>query len=124
MTFAERDSISHLDLLARTRALQAAAMRDDPETFRAELARLRTDLADHLQGERATLAPLPSITQRVVTRGQQRLLELVDQLVTATGEQNASYPSLIRSVALTRELSRQARLEAALFPDPGSSPRQ
>ena len=124
MTSAGDGSISHLDLLARTQELQAAAIRDDHDAFRAEFRPARADLAHHLHDERAGLTHLPPITQRVVTRGQQRLLDLVEKLHTAAGGEDSACPGLARSVELTRELTRQARLEAALLRDSDSPQRR
>jgi hypothetical protein len=105
---------SHHDLLAIARAVRGAAIRDDIEHMHIQLARLRTALVHHLQAEGARLATAPGSAATVARDGQQRLLRLVDEVVSGTGD-DAGCNCLVRAAELEVALRRQAMLEVAVL---------
>lgn len=91
-------------------------MRDDLEGIHARLCSLRNDLIVHMRAEEDDLELLSAGGAIVVRRGQKRLVQAIDDLLTRTGEGGIdSCTCLSESVTLTRALARQARVEADLL---------
>lgn len=107
--------MSHMELLDGVHALQRAAMTKDVAAVHGELCRLRAALVAHVTGEQEAIVDLPTTAQRVVLRGQQRLLGRIDQLLSSTEDDDGRCECLVRSAELARELTRQVRLETNLL---------
>jgi hypothetical protein len=114
--------MSHDELLALARSIQAAAIADDLVELSRSVQRLRRGLRHHIEVERAQQDNLASPLRAVVFGGQDRLLRLVDALShDADGDRECA--CVPRGAELVVALARQATLEAAalLRPvDPGS----
>jgi hypothetical protein len=95
------------------RDLCHVATEGDTDRLHSILCRIRTDLTKHLASEAPQLHSLEGATLAAVTRGQQRLLALVDEMLLAPGNNCAC---LRRSAELGRQIRRQAKIEAALLP--------
>lgn len=109
---------THRDLLAAARRLQAAALADDDDALHLELCRLRNTFVDHARGEQEELAARGEravARLRVVESGHRRLLAHIDALLAEVGTEAGDCPCHRRAVELTRELSRHALVETALF---------
>jgi hypothetical protein len=109
----EYEVASHVDLVVLTRDLCHVAIEGDTDRVHSILCRIRTDLTEHLASEAPRLHGLEGATLAAITRGQQRLLALVDDMLLASDEHCAC---LRRSAELGHQIRRQARLEAALLP--------
>jgi hypothetical protein len=114
--------MSHDELLALARSIQAAAIVDDLAELSRSIQRLRRGLRHHIEVERAQQDNLASPLRAVVFGGQDRLLRLVDAIShDADGDRECA--CVRHGAELVVALSRQATLEAAalLRPvDPGS----
>lgn len=106
-----RQEISHVDLLALARDLQAAAVADDERTLARAFARLRDDLYRHVELERDELDALPAPLRYVVAAGQERLFRLVDA-IAARDDADHGCARMVHSAELVVALRRQAALES------------
>lgn len=104
-----RQEISHVDLLALARDLQAAAVADDERTLARAFARLQDDLCRHVELERDELDALPTPLRNVVAAGQERLFRLVGAIAT---QDDHGCARMVHSAELVVALRRQAALEA------------
>ncbi|MBX7159850.1 MAG: hypothetical protein K1X95_06115 [Acidimicrobiia bacterium] len=104
---------THLDLLAASRSVQRAAIDDDTELLHAELSRLRDDLVRHLHDEQQTLVRHRG--GNVVRVGQERLLDLLDEVIHDAHADEAACSCLVHAAMIERALHRQARLESAVL---------
>jgi hypothetical protein len=104
---------SHVDLVVLARDLCHVAAEGETDRVHSILCRIRTDLTKHLASEAPQLHSLEGATLAAVTRGQQRLLALVDEMLLAPVNDCAC---LRRSAELGHQIRRQAKLEAALLP--------
>lgn len=77
--------LSHEQLLTLARKTAAAAGDGDRDRLRAAGHRLSDALADHLDAERAELEGLAGEQADALLRGQGRVVELLDELLAATG---------------------------------------
>jgi hypothetical protein len=115
--------MSHHELLALARSIQAAAIADDLVELSRSVQRLRRGLRHHVEVERAQQDNLAAPLRAVVFGGQDRLLRLVDAIWhDADGDRECA--CVRRGAELVVALTRQSTLEAAalLRPvDPGSS---
>jgi hypothetical protein len=114
--------MSHDELLALARSIQAAAIADDLVEMSRSVQRLRRGLRHHVEVERARAGNLASPLRAVVFGGQDRLLRLVDA-ISHDAEGDRECACVRRGAELVVALTRQATLEAAalLRPvDPGS----
>ena len=103
---------SHLDLLALTAEIGAAARSEDVDGLHAALCRLRNDLAEHVAMEADAVAAMHGAAD-TVRNGQRRLARLVDSMLAA-GDEDGSCACIVRAAELRAELVRQVRLEASL----------
>jgi len=108
----EDAGLSHVDLLALARSVQAAAVADDPVELARTIARLRVDLRHHVEGERAVQDRLAPALRAVVFTGQERLLRIVDT-IGAAGADDRGSACLVHVAELVVALQRQGALEAA-----------
>jgi hypothetical protein len=114
--------MSHDELLALARSIQAAAIADDLAELSRSVQRLRRGLRHHIEVERAQQDNLASPLRAVVFGGQDRLLRLVDA-ISHDADGDREYACVRRGAELVVALSRQATLEAAALlrrVDPGS----
>lgn len=81
--------LSHEQLLTLARKTAAAAGDGDRDRLRAAGHRLSDALADHLDAERAELEGLAGEQADALLRGQGRVVELLDELLAATGTAGA-----------------------------------
>lgn len=103
--------VSHLDLLYEARALHHAAISHEPDVLRARLTRLRSALIRHTQDERGAFVHRSPAAQQLIDRGQQQLLEHLDQILARDDTDSSSRA---RVAELTYRLGRQVRLEAGI----------
>lgn len=106
---------SHLDLLVVAHSVRAAVIDDDSEQVHTLLCRLRADLVSHLRDERPRLSEARGSVRAVTTDGQQRLLELIDEVMLGLDDDPTGCNCLVRAVEIEIALRRQARLEATLL---------
>jgi hypothetical protein len=105
---------SHIELLAMSRHVCNAAAESDADQLHLDLCRLRNALVIHVQAESARVNAMSEISRRVVINGQRRLINLIDDLLSAVDDGTTGCPCIRRSAELTQMLVRQARLESAL----------
>lgn len=113
--------LSHEQLLALARSVQAAAIADDLTELSRSVQRLRRGLRHHVEVERARAANLASPLRAVVFGGQDRLMRLVDALCSdVDGDRECA--CVRRAAELVVALTRQATLEAAALLRPVATP--
>lgn len=103
---------THLDLVETAHALRQAMLDDDTDEVHRLLCQLRADLVAHLRGERRRLHSAAEPVGAVVLDGQERLLELVDDVLLGADEDPQACNCLVRAVEIEVALRRQIRLEA------------
>ena len=72
---------THDELLTLARKLEAAACDGDADRVESAALKLNEALVDHLDVERLELLRLPPAQTRLITRGQQRVLAELAELV-------------------------------------------
>ncbi|MBN2623326.1 MAG: hypothetical protein JXA83_08160 [Acidimicrobiales bacterium] len=107
----------HTDLLSLARAVQAAAVADDPLELSRTVARLQMSLRLHVESEREVHDQLPPALRAVVFGGQDRVLRLVEA-ISAHGDDEGECSCLVHGASLVVALRRQAALEAAALHRP------
>jgi hypothetical protein len=118
---ADDNLMSHEQLLALARSVQAAAIADDLTELSRSVQRLRRGLRHHVEVERARAANLASPLRAVVFGGQDRLMRLVDALCRdVDGDRECA--CVRRTAELVVALTRQATLEAAALLRPIMTP--
>lgn len=105
---------THLDLLALAREVRQALVGDDTEQMHAALAHLRAAVAEHLDDEHARMQIPSVLLDAVVTKGQQRILDLLDGVLHTVDDDAASCNCLLRGAEIEIALGRQARLETRI----------
>lgn len=112
---ASNENPTHLDLLETARALRRAMLDEDTDRVHRLLCRLRADLVDHVHGERRHLPSTGASVSSVVLVGQERLLELVDEVLLGVDRDAQACNCLLRSVEIDVALRRQVHLEARVL---------
>ena len=79
------------------------------------LSMLRNDLLLHLHAEDRDIEQLPGATPAVVRDGQQAILQLIDDLIFASGHRVAECSCIARTAGVESALRRQAKVESALL---------
>lgn len=90
-------------------------MRNDVDALHAALCSLRNGLVSHMRAERRSFDPLSPVVVVVVLAGHQRLLARIDELLSHAETGTSGCGCMTASVRITRDLVRQARLEADLL---------
>lgn len=112
--------ITHDDLLALARALQAAAIADDAAQLAVAVSSLQAGLRRHLASEQADRDHLPPALRAVVLGGQDRLLRIVDT-ISGHAELDHECACVRLGAELVVALQRQAALEAATQVHPAAT---
>jgi hypothetical protein len=106
--------LSHIELLAMARHVCNAAVEGDADQLHLNLCRLRNALLVHVQAEGSRVTAMREVSRRVVISGQRRLINLIDDLLSAADDGATGCSCIHRSAELTQMLVRQARLEGAV----------
>jgi len=117
MTPESDSQASHLRLMQRARLLSSSALDHDVDAFHDQLTELRTVLSAHIEEERGMLDGLSPAVGRVVARGQQSLVALVDDVLRDHEADEGRCACLRRANELAALLARQARLEGDVLAD-------
>lgn len=112
--------ITHDDLLALARVLQAAAIADDAAQLAVAVSSLQAGLRRHLASEQADRDHLPPALRAVVLGGQDRLLRIVDT-ISGHAELDHECACVRLGAELVVALQRQAALEAATQVHPAAT---
>ncbi len=103
---------THLELLEAARTVQRLAAGGDTDGLHGEVCRLRNALVTHVQHERAA-DDADTKGSQLIQRGQSRLVDFIDELLTSTAEHGPddACSCLLRAAELRARLLRQVSLE-------------